>query len=273
MHPVKQKPIREVTSRENSLIKTFRRALADGRTREGWLAVEGPHLVEEALEAAPRARIESVLIANDTLKNHERIIAKLDAATEVTRVPAPLFDHIAGTETPQGIAALVDIERTDLDGILSAPGALLLVACGIQDPGNLGSMLRSAHALGGTALVAMEGTVSPFNPKTMRASAGAIFHLPVIAMDDADILARAARAKGIRLIAAERSSSSPVREADLRGSVAIFIGREGSGLDPKVTREMDLLLSIPLRSSSDSLNAAVAAGIFLYEASRQRGIE
>jgi RNA methyltransferase, TrmH family len=148
---------------------------------------------------------------------------------------------------------------------------LLLVACGIQDPGNLGVMMRSAQAFGATALITLEETASPLNPKAVRASAGAIFRVPVVHDAAAGALLERLRAAQVRIVAADRHSPSSLTEADLRGPLAILIGREATGLEEEIAREADLLLSIPIRSGMDSVNAATAASIFLYEAARQRG--
>jgi len=145
------------------------------------------------------------------------------------------------------------------------------VACGLQDPGNLGTLMRSAAAFGASAFFTLQETVSPFNPKAVRSSAGAIFHLPILAGLAADELLHRLRAAHVCIVAADRHSSSPLDRADLRGSLAIMVGKEASGLPPEIAREASLLLSIPIRPGMDSVNVATAASVFLYEAARQRG--
>jgi len=262
--------IREITSPINSLLKVFRRALADGVTRDGWLAVEGPHLVEEALNAASVV-VHSVLVSASGKTKFQSLLERLPREAEATQVADRLFQKVALTENPQGLAALVELRPRDLTSILAAKDALLLVACGIQDPGNLGTMMRSAQAFGATALITLTETVSPFNPKAVRASAGAIFRLPVFPDLRPDRLFGPMRAAGVRIVAADRHSAATLAEADLRGAVAFLIGREATGLPPEFAREANLLLSIPIRPETDSVNAATAASIFLYEAARQRG--
>jgi TrmH family RNA methyltransferase len=263
----------EITSPANSLVKVYRQALKTGVTREGWLAVEGPHLVEEVLAEGSRGVVRSVMVTVEAAARQRHLLARLPGETEVAQVSARIFRQAAQTETPQGIAALVELARPALDALLSAPEALLLIAAGIQDPGNLGTMLRSAQAFGATALLTLRETVSPLNPKAVRASAGAIFQLPVEPSLEARGLLSRLREKGIRIVAAERLARALLPEADLRGRLAILIGREGSGLDPELLREADARLGIPIRPGSDSLNASVAAAIFLYEAARQRGLK
>lgn len=271
--------MREVASPANSLVKVFRHALAEGVTREGWLAVEGPHLLEEALGASAKepgggsgdVLVRSVIVAHGAAGKFERLIERLPEDAEVAEVPDRLFEQVAQTETPQGIAALVELPPHDLDAVLARPDALIVVACGLQDPGNLGTMMRSAQALGGSALVTLPATVSPYNPKAVRSSAGAIFRLPVLRAVDAAALVSRARAAGVRLVAADRRAPVAVTQADLRGRVALLIGQEAAGLPEEITAAADLAVSIPLRPSAESLNAATAAAILLYEAARQCG--
>ncbi len=135
----------------------------------------------------------------------------------------------------------------------------------------MGTMIRSAQALGGTGVLALKNTVSAYNPKAVRASAGAIFRLPVVQGLDPRSLFDCMRRAGVRIIAADRRSPQALTGLDLRGPVAVLIGREGAGLSAEISREAEQQVAIPLRPGSDSINAATAAGIFLYEAARQRG--
>jgi TrmH family RNA methyltransferase len=184
-----------------------------------------------------------------------------------------LFARVASTQSPQGIAALVELARGDLDAVIRRHDTLLVVACGLQDPGNLGTIMRSAVALGATGLLCLKETVSPFNPKAARASAGAIFHLPIITgLDAADLFPRLSAAH-VRTIGAERESPHALHQTDLQGPLAVLIGKEATGLSQDILNRADMLLSIPIRPGMDSVNAATAAGIFLYEAARQRGFK
>jgi TrmH family RNA methyltransferase len=263
--------IRQVLSPSNPVIKVFRRALMDGVTREGWLGLEGPLLLEESLNAGERATVQCVLVGQNAAAKFQSLMARLSNLTEVVTVSDRMFGQIAATQTPQGIAALVEIKPPDFDAVLSRQGVLLLVACGIQDPGNLGAIIRSGQALGADALIALRETVSPFNPKTVRASAGAILRLPILRNQQAGPLFERLRRARVRVIAADRHSKMPLAEADLKSSVAFLIGREASGLLPEIAKAADATLSIPIRPETDSVNAGAAASIFLYEAARQRG--
>jgi len=233
--------------------------------------VEGPHILEEALKPGARATVHSVLIAQTAAEEHRKLLARLPRQTELARVPDRLFRQLAQTQAPQGIAALIELHPADLKSVLTRPDAILVVACGLQDPGNMGAIIRSGDALGAGGVITVTNTVNPFNPKAVRSCSGAILRLPVFANLQPDVLFQLLRASGIRIVAADRHSPLAVSEADLRGPVAVLVGREAAGLPPEILREADQLLSIPIRAEADSINAATAAGVFLYEIARQRG--
>jgi TrmH family RNA methyltransferase len=183
-----------------------------------------------------------------------------------------LFESVAQTQSPQGIAALVELPVCTLEQIVAARNSLLVVACRLQDPGNLGTMMRTALAFSASAFLTLQDTVSPFNPKAARSSAGAIFRLPLVCgLDPKEALPFLRRR--VRIVAADRNSPASLAQADLRGPLAILVGREATGLREEIARYASQLLSIPIRKEVDSLNAAAAASIFLYEAARQRGFK
>lgn len=271
--------MREITSPTNPLIKVFRHSLQTGVTRDGWLAVEGPLLVREALLAvAPGSQrpiascvctIHSVLVARGAADKFADLLAAMPAGTEIGAAPESIFDHLSATVAPQGIAALVEVETPTLDDVLKIDNVLLMAAFGLQDPGNLGTILRSAESLGADALVTLKSTVHPSNPKILRASGGALFRLPVFSsLEPEHFLERLSKAR-VRIVAADSHSTISVIEMDLTGPLAFLIGNEGAGLPASISP--NARVAIPLRPGVDSLNAAVAASIFLYEAARQRG--
>jgi len=218
----------------------------------------------------PTVTVQSVLVGETAAGKFRALLDRLPAEAEVVVVADRLFEGVAATPSPQGIAALVELQPRDLDDLLRAPNVLLIVASGLQDPGNLGTIMRSAQALGASGLVTLKETVSPFNSKAARSSSGAIFHLPIFPGVDRASLWPRLRAAGVRIVAAERESPHPLAEADLRGPLAVLIGRESTGLPKEIAEQADLRLSIPIRVEMDSLNAATAAAIFLYEAAKQR---
>lgn len=263
--------VRDLTSATNSLVKVFRRALAEGVTWDGWLCGEGPHFLEEALKPGSGTIVHSVMVSGGAEEKHQSLLARLPAESEVARIPERLFRQIAGTRTPQGIAALAELPAHDLKTIVASKGAVVVIACGLQDPGNMGTIIRSAHALGASAVIALTGTVSPFNPKAVRSCVGSIFRMPVFTGVKPESLFGLLRDSGVRILGTDPHAGVAVSGVDLSGAVALLVGQEAAGLPPEIARDADELLSIPIRADANSLNAATAVGILLYEIARQRG--
>jgi TrmH family RNA methyltransferase len=207
----------------------------------------------------------------------DRLLPQLGAQVETLLLPDTLFDSLVPSESPQGVAALVRLKQFSLDDVLERlqVGPIVVLA-GLQDPGNLGTILRSAEAFGSAGVVLGEGTVSPFNSKVVRASAGSVFRLPVIhghgksGTATLEEVSGKLRAKGVRLIATSSHKGTPLDQADLKSAVAIFFGNEGAGLSREVMAKMDEGIAIPHTAQVESLNAGVAASIVLYEGARQR---
>ena len=198
------------------------------------------------------------------------LLPQIGAHVETVLLPDKVFASAVPTEAPQGVAALVRWRGSSLDDLLArAQAAPLVAVVGVQDPGNLGTIMRSAEAFGAAGLLLGEGTVSPFNPKVVRASAGSVFRLPVVRVKLEQTLDQV-KANNIRLIATSSHKGTRLDEAKLVPPLAIFIGNEGAGLPRAVLSHMDEMVVIPHSSSVESLNAGVAASIVLYEAARQR---
>ncbi len=259
---------RRIQSPQHPLIKELRRAFAHGEaTRAGLHAIEGVRLIEEAIRAG--LKIHALIISESAEARAARLLPQLSAHVERIAVPDAVFAGAVATETPQGVAALVKYKAFALDEVLRGPEPLLLVAVGLQDPGNLGTLVRSAEAFGAAGVLLAEKTVSQFNPKVVRASAGSVFRLPLVNVTLMPTLAEL-RARGIRRLATSSHQGTPIDQADLRGAVALFLGNEGAGLERAVLRAMDGVVAIPHSERVESLNAGMAAAIILYEAARQR---
>lgn len=280
--PRSQSSHRRIESQHSAVLKVFRRSLASGLTREGWLAIEGPILFEEALAAGGYLnrqhsatehgpKLRSVLATQEQVRRFTDSLDRLPDEVEVNVVSDALFERVTQTQTPQGIAAFVELPSRDLDEAMGGRAALVVVACGLQDPGNLGAIMRSAQALGGTAMASLKNTVSPFNPKAVRSSAGAVFRLPIFAAQESDSLLARLRRLGVTILATDRHSAVRVCDADLRRAIAVLIGQEAAGLEADLMRGADERVVIPIRADMDSMNAAAAASVVLYEAARQRG--
>ena len=260
--------LRRVDGRQNARVKQLRRAFAEATLNEqGEIAVEGMHLVEEAIRSG--LRLGTVFFSESARERVHRLLPQLSTHTEALLLPDIVFASAVPTDTPQGVAALVRIKAFSLENILTAQPALLVITAGLQDPGNLGTIARSAEAFGATGLLLGERTVSPWNWKAVRASAGSLFRLPSTRVELAKVLPEL-RSRGIRVLSTSSHKGAAISQADLRGPVAFVVGSEGAGLPKHVLAEADEIVAIPQSSKVESLNAGIAASILLYEAARQR---
>jgi TrmH family RNA methyltransferase len=273
-----QHRLRRVEGRHNPLVKQLRQAFSRAElTESGDCAIEGLRILEEAIRSG--LRFSAVFFRESAQDRAERLLPQLGAQVETLLLPDKLFDSLVPSESPQGVAALVRLKEFLLDDVMEKErlqiGPIVLLA-GLQDPGNVGTILRSSEAFGSAGVVLGEGTVSPFNSKVIRASAGSVFRLPVIhghgksGTAKLDEVSEKLRARGVRLIATSSHKGTPLDQADLKEATAIFFGNEGAGLSREVMSKMDEVIAIPHTAQVESLNAGVAASIVLYEAARQR---
>ena len=258
-----------ITSAANPLLKDVRRASAHGSlTAGGWCIAENLHLLEEALRSP--CEVKAVLAAESKRSTVEAYGRRL-ADTKVVVLPDALFAGIASTETSQGVMALVKPPGWTLDQLFrSRP--LVVVLDGLQDPGNAGTIVRTAEAFGATGALFLKGTVSPHNPKTLRASAGSLFRLPYLAGVDSALARAALRQHRVELYAGVPALTGNhtrlLADIDFTTPCGLIIGNEAHGVSGEL-RSAAMDMSIPT-IGVESLNAAVAAGILLYEARRQR---
>ena len=260
--------LRRVESRQNLLVKELRRACSRGETTaDGCCAIESLRLVEEAIRSG--LRFQAVFFRQSSLALADRLLPQIAAQVETVLLPNELFDSAVATETPQGVAALVKVKSFTLEDMLRPYQPLIVALSGLQDPGNLGTILRSAEAFGASGVLLGEGTVSQFNSKAVRASAGSAFRLPVLAMKLGEAIPRL-REAGLRLVATSSHGGDPADQTNLATPLALFIGNEGAGLPRELTSQMDETVVVPHPGQVESLNAAVAASLLLYEAARQR---
>jgi TrmH family RNA methyltransferase len=261
---------RIVQSRQNARVKELRAGFRSAsRTEQGHIAIEGEHLLLEAIVAGLTIPVVFIRQESESLLDH----LQLPGTAEIVALPPDIFAGAVKTESPQGIAALVDPPAFTLDHILSARDTpLILIAAGLQDPGNLGTLIRSAEAFAATGLITLPGTVSPWNQKALRASAGSVFRLPVMASTEDEIFP-ALESRGIATLAAVATEGEPLTDDDLTRPAALILGNEGSGIPPEILRRATARVTIPTPGPVESLNAAIAGSILLYEASRQRARE
>ena len=267
--PLAAIPYETIEGRQNARLKDLRkRFLRAGWANDGLIAIEGMHLLEEA--ARSDLRIHSIFVRQDMRQSRAPAVALAAVGDTLHFLVAPdAFDHACVTESPQGVAALVEAPQWSLESLLKESHPLLIVLAGLQDPGNVGTILRTAEAFRASGVLLAPGTVSPWNQKVLRASAGSCFRLPVIQLEDVTMLERL-QEKGIPIYACAAQNGTSVGEASLRGRVALVIGNEGSGISDEVRAYCTSSIQIPCPGPVESLNAAVAASILLYEASKQR---
>jgi TrmH family RNA methyltransferase len=253
-----------VTSRANARVKQLRAAFAgQARLSGGLVAIEGEKLLREAIRSG--LPLKTIFLSEGVGTPPEW----LPRAVELMLLADDVFASAVATQHPQGIAALLLPPRWEMTAKI-ATDALFLVAVGLQDPGNMGTLIRSAEAFGATAVLTTVGTVSQWNQKALRASAGSVFRVPVVPVASEELVALHSR--GVRLLAAvaPQDGASSITEVDLTRACALMIGNEGAGLGEEWLALADEKITIPTPGDVESLNAAIAGSLLLYEASRQR---
>ena len=259
-----------ITSRQHAIVKTFRR-VARGDDRLALL--DGPHLVSDALDTA--VRIDTVAIASDeTSTENRRLLDRArDKGASVVEVSRAVMHAMSPVRTPAGIAALIERPAISLPQLFRPPPALIVLAIDMQDPGNVGAMIRAAEA-GGATGVALAGTsADAWGWKALRAAMGSTLRMPVLQGGPHEGLLDRLRAAGVTVLASVPRGGVPMYQADMRASVAIAMGGEGAGLSHDFVRAATGSVSIPMRGRAESLNVAVAAALLVYEARRQRDSE
>lgn len=257
-----------ISSRQNPLVRRFRELSsgAPGTTTD--VLLDGEHLVREAVASGVQVEVAAVraddpalhALAND-------IVAEGGRAFEVT---AAVLHAMSPVRAPSGIVAIASLPRATLQSVLARQPQLVFLLHGVQDPGNVGAIVRASEACGATGVVAGEGCADPYGWKALRGSMGSSFRVPVAHQVPLADAAGAAKSRSVRVLAAVPRGGTPLPTADLRQPVAILLGGEGPGLPDTLLALADGTLSVPMRQPVDSLNVAMAAALIAYEASRQR---
>jgi len=265
--------VKIVTSAENPAVLEVRRLERDRkeRDRKGVYLAWGLHLAGEALSAGAAIERAFVDSSGRSKAEMESLIARLETrGTSIVQVTARVLDAMAEGAGDQGVLLVLRRPDGSLDTAIASGATLVLVAHGVQDPGNLGSMARSALACGAGALVAAEGCADPFSSKVVRAAMGAHGRMPLIG-ERSDRALATLREAGFLVAAAEPGGGKRPDAVDLTRKVALLLGSEGGGLPPAILRGATERIRIPMSPSSSSFNVAAAAAILLYEIQRQRG--
>jgi TrmH family RNA methyltransferase len=256
-----------IVSVQNTRVKEWVQLLdRRGRDKQGKFLIEGIHLVEEAVAAeAPVATIVYSLDKDKPWQLYEQTKEHI----EWIGVSQAVLEKCSDTQTPQGIFAVVDKPSLDARQVLKVMHDFVVVIDGVQDPGNLGTIVRSADAVGASGVILGAGTVDLYNPKTIRSTMGSLFHLPIIEADLLRILPEA-KAAGIQLVTTSLQAQHSCYETDLRQPTWIIMGNEANGVSAAVAAESNVHVIIPMQGKAESLNVAMAATVLLFEASRQR---
>ena len=264
--------MKRITSRHHPLVTTCR-ALARGRDASGddRLLLDGPHLAAEALRT--RLRIDTVAVTEAWLAGPEG--QRLDAAlreldADLVSVSDSVMEAVSPVSTPAGIVMIAHRPSLGLDRVLDGPAPLVVIACDVQDPGNVGAILRASEAGGATGAIFCGASADPFGWKALRGSMGSALRLPVVARQSVTESLAAAHRAGIQVLATVPREGVSLDEVAMTGPIAVLLGGEGPGLPEDIIASSSARVTIPMRAPVESLNVAVAAALLVYEAARQR---
>lgn len=258
-----------ITSTSNAQIKELAKLQKKSRLRDekGIFLVEGPRMTEEI----PTERIEKVYASESFAKKNKEFLERLQAPVEL--LTDTVFAYVSDTKTPQGILAIVkrlSYTMNDLMQVKDQKAPHLIVLDNLQDPGNLGTIFRTAEAAGVTGILLSKDCVDVYNPKVIRSTMGAVFRMPFLYVEDLPGKIKELQNDGIKSYAAHLHGENAYDEEDYTTGCAFLIGNEGNGLRDEVTDCADCLIRIPMEGEAESLNAAVAAAVLMFEAGRQR---
>lgn len=256
-----------ITSLQNQHVKLYR-CLEKRKFRKklGLIPLEGMRLVADVLQ---RGVVPEIIFLRENVEQPAFLHA-LPAQTKIFRVESSIFDQAAFTESPQGILAVVKKPEVVLEELFGQKPALILVVDRVQDPGNLGTMLRSAAAAGASGAVILPQTVDPTNPKALRASMGAYFTLPVVETDFPRLQQALQRQQILLVTTTTNSDACVYHRFDWTRPLAVVVGNEGSGIAAEIEAAADAAVTIPMSGTVESLNAAIAMSVLFFEAARQR---
>ena len=257
-----------IESKDNSLFKNIKK-LKERRFRdkEGFFILEGLRLIEEAIKA--NMEIEHIIISKDYEDKFEAFLKKNNNLyNKINFLSNNLFMQVASTENPQGIIAVV--KKKNNENTLN--GDFYLICDKVQDPGNLGTIIRTAHAAGANGIILTKGTVDIYNDKTIRSTMGSIFYIPIFYDDKNYTIIKSLKEDGFSLVATSLAESKNFFEEDLRGKTILAVGNEGNGISDELFELADKKVKIPMPGGAESLNVSIATSIILFEKVRQNMI-
>jgi len=265
----------QISSFTNDKIKYLRSLYRKKyRREENKFVIEGVRIIEEALKED--IEIDSIFYSNYLFRNkrgEELLINLQKYDLELIEITDKLLTEVADTQSPQGIIAIVNKGNNNLEDIIVGKNELILIVDRIQDPGNLGTIIRTADAAGIIGVITTKGTTSFYNQKTLRATMGSIFRVPVYREESLDNLIEILQGKEINLVVGDINGNQYHFEVDYTQPTAIIVGNEGAGPNQSLIDLSDQTIKIPLLGGAESLNVAMATGVIVYEAIRQRMLD
>ncbi|MCR4945094.1 MAG: RNA methyltransferase [Clostridium sp.] len=255
-----------IESKDNSLYKETKKLKErKGRSKSSKYIIEGFRLVQEAFKAG--IDIEYLFISNKEEYKLDDYLKEYKDKTKVYGLDDNLLKELCATEKPQGIVAVVKMKDKDI----ALEGDFYIICDKVQDPGNLGTIIRTAHAAGVNGIILTKGTVDVYNEKTIRSTMGSLFYVPVVYDDDNLTLVKKLKEKGFSILATSLEGEKDFFNEDLSGKIAISVGNEGNGVSEEVYNISDKKVKIPMPGGAESLNVAIASSIIIYEKVRQNG--
>lgn len=259
--------MKTITSKDNSIIKLCSKlSQKKYRDRYGKYLIEGENAIFEAMNY--RMEVDYILVCEDFLDKYQEMFEET-SSEKMVLITAGIYKDISQTENGQGIMGVVSKKVTETGDIKTMKNKNFVVLDRLQDPGNIGTIIRTADAAGYGAVISMKGTVDVYSPKVVRAAACSLFRMPVVFMDSPEELVEFARAAGKKLVCTCFDTDNYYYDEDLKKNIALIIGNEGNGVSKDLIDSSDVKVKIPMVGTIESLNASVAAGILMYEAMRK----
>lgn len=252
----------EIESKNNNLFKEIKKLKEKKhRIKSNKYLIEGLRFVEEAIKS--KVSIDSIIFTESFKEKNPDLFLKINENIKLIQMNEALLKQLCSTENPQGIVGVINMQNKELKS-----GELVVLVDKVQDPGNMGTIIRSAHAAGAAGIVMTKGTVDIYNDKTLRSTMGSIFYIPIVEDDSLDFV-KSLKKEGYKLVVSSLQGKNNFFEENLQGKVMIAVGNEGNGVSEEVYDIADIKVKIPMPGEAESLNVAVATSIMIYEKIRQ----
>ncbi|MBO3400131.1 TrmH family RNA methyltransferase [Clostridium perfringens] len=252
----------EIESKNNNLFKEIKKLKEKKhRIKRNKYLIEGLRFVEEAIKS--KVSIDSIIFTESFKEKNPDLFLKINENIKLIQMNEALLKQLCSTENPQGIVGVINMQNKELKS-----GELVVLVDKVQDPGNMGTIIRTAHAAGAAGIVMTKGTVDIYNDKTLRSTMGSIFYIPIVEDDSLDFV-KSLKKEGYKLVVSSLQGKNNFFEENLQGKVMIAVGNEGNGVSEEVYDIADIKVKIPMPGEAESLNVAVATSIMIYEKIRQ----